>query len=57
MYWSTRELNVRGGPLGPGRIFGAEVWPSKDMAETAALEWLAEFGDQGVTYLGAEAID
>lgn len=39
--------------MGPGRVGGVKLWPSKDTAETKAFADMAHNEKVGVRYLGA----
>ena len=57
VYWLDRLVQMPLGPAGPGRFVARYAWPSRDIAETKALESLngPRNPDPGrIRYLGAE---
>jgi hypothetical protein len=63
-YWFARQILLPdtsahpGGPHGPGILVSRRIWPSKDVAESKALESLKlSLYRKYVTYLGAEPVE
>jgi hypothetical protein len=57
VYWLKREVLLTSGPAGPGRFASRFCWPSRDVAETKALESIQNLvpaAREQVTYLGAD---